>query len=77
MPYYLITKLQYDTDHSSSLDHGPAWNLDKSKCIIHSPNNYVVPNYEQTWTDADGCNGWRYSDSEWSNWMTEEERNGD
>ena len=76
MPYYLITKTQYNTDHIG-LTCLPAWNLDGTKCVINAPDNYTVSNPEQTWGDANECNEWRYSDTEWSNWMTEEEKNGE
>ena len=76
MPYYLITKSQYDTEHASNLDHGPAWNLDKTKCVIHATNGYIVSNPEQTWNTFHECNEWRYSESEKRNWMTDEDING-
>ena len=75
MVYYLITKSQYNTDHSN-LPCTPAWNLDKTKCIILTPDDYTVNNPEQTWDTANGCNEWRYSESEKTNWMTDEDING-
>jgi hypothetical protein len=76
MPYYLITKTQYDTEHASNLDHGPAWNLDRTKCVIHAPDSYIVDNPEQIWNTSNECNEWRYSESEKTNWMTDEDING-
>lgn len=75
MTYYLITKTQYNDNHSG-LACVPAWNLDGTKCIIQAPDSHTVDNPEQTWDTADQCNNWRYSESEKANWMTNEDING-
>jgi len=76
MPYYLITKSEYDTNHSTSLTHPPAWNLSGSECVIHVNSTYTVSNYIETWSTSGDFKIWRNDEDNWRDWETEAFRNG-
>jgi len=76
MPYYVITKSEYDTNHATSLDHNPAWNLDNTKCVIHVNSTYTVSNYIETFSTSGAFKSWRNHEDNWRDWMTEAYYNG-
>ena len=76
MAYYLISSEQY-REVETSLTHGPAWSLDRTKCIVHTLDNHILSNFEMKFRDANECNEWRFSDKEWSNWIEPEEYFGE
>jgi len=76
MAYYLITSDQYN-EIESTLSHGPAWTLDRRKCVVHLLETQVPSEFEMSWETPNECNEWRFADPEWRNWMTEEEHSGE
>jgi hypothetical protein len=73
--YYIVTRDQYN-QHSSNLDHLPAWNLAGDECVIEVSSSYVISNYLHQFTDSGAVNLFRYSNTEYLNWMTQDERDG-
>ena len=55
MAYYLITSDQYN-EIESTLSHGPAWTLDRRKCVVHLLETQVPPEFEMSWETPNECN---------------------
>lgn len=73
MPYYLISKSEYDTNHSTN---DPVWNLSGSECVIQVSSDYTVSNYIQAFTTSGDFISWRCHEDNWRDWETEAFHNG-
>lgn len=67
--YYLITSEEYDNYQSFF----PVSSLDGTLCIIEIDDNSVVPNSIQVFNDSNEVNTFRFAESEWPKWMTQED----
>lgn len=76
MGYYLITSAEYIANHSS-IGYEPVYTLDQSQCIIEVEDNYTVSNYIQYFETGNDVNEFRFSESEWSNWMSSSDYYGE
>lgn len=76
MGYYLITSAEYTANHSE-IEYSPVYTLDSTQCIIEVADDYTVTNYIEYFVDSNAVNAYRFTETEWSNWMTEEDFNGE
>lgn len=67
--YYLITSEEYDNYQSFF----PVSSLDGTLCIIEIDDDSVVPNSIQVFNDSNEVNAFRFAESEWPKWMTQED----
>lgn len=76
MKYYLITSVEYNSNHSE-IEYDPVYTLDNTKCIIEVEDNYTVENYIEVFETANAVNNFRFQETEWNNWMTQSDYEGE